>query len=111
MKLTIIADDSAVGINGVFYAPINLAQLDPTIHAVQWYEEYGEIEYKTRFENGILVRPANVLITNVTPYQFAVDAWDAAKTEAAAAETATMTEQVNLSQLSAGHNKTDSSAG
>ena len=79
MKLTIIADDKAVGINSEFFDSLDLPQLDSTIHAVQWYGEYGEVEYKTRFENGALVKPANVLITDVTSFQFAVDAWNAAK--------------------------------
>lgn len=79
MKLTIIADDKRVGVDDLFYEPVELPQLDASIHAVQWYGEYGEVEYKTRFENGALVRPANLLITNVTPFQFAVDAWSAAK--------------------------------
>lgn len=79
MRLTIIADDSAVSIDGEHIDPINLSQLDPTIHAVQWHGEYGEVEFKTRFENNALVRPKNVLITDLAPYQFAVDAWQAAK--------------------------------
>lgn len=79
MRLTIIADDKRVGVDELFFEPIELPQLDSTIHAVQWYGEYGEIEYKTRFENGALVRPANLFITDVTPYQFAVDAWNTAK--------------------------------
>ena len=81
MKLTIIADDKRVGVDGVFYDSIELPQLDSTIHAVQWYGEYGEVEYKTRFENGALVRPANLLITDVTHFQFAVDAWNLADAE------------------------------
>jgi hypothetical protein len=79
MRLTIIADDKRVGVDELFFEPVELPQLDPTIHAVQWYGEYGEVEYKTRFENGALVKPANVLITDITPFQFAVGAWNAAK--------------------------------
>ena len=82
MRLTIVADDQCVGVEGEYFSPIDLSHLDPTIHAVQWYGEYGEVEYKTRFENGTLVRPANVLITDVTPIQFAVNAWNAVKAEA-----------------------------
>jgi hypothetical protein len=80
MKLTIVADDGAVGIDGKFFSKLDLSQLDSTIHAVQWYEEHGEVEYKERIENGTPVKPANVLINNVTLYQFAIDAWNAAKT-------------------------------
>jgi hypothetical protein len=79
MKLTIVADDQCVGVDGEFFAPLNLTQLDPTIHAVQWYGDYGEVEYKTRLENGVLMKPVNLLITDVTPFQFAFDAWDTAK--------------------------------
>lgn len=79
MKLTIVADDGAVGIDGEFYSALSLPQLDPTIHAVQWYGEYGEVEYKTVFADGVISKPANQIITDVTPYQFAVNAWNAAK--------------------------------
>jgi hypothetical protein len=79
MKLTIVADDGAVGIDNEFFSELALPQLEPTIHAVQWYGEHGEIEYKTRFENGALVKPANVLITDLTLFQFAIDAWNVAK--------------------------------
>lgn len=79
MRLTIVADDGAVGVDGEFIPGLDLSQLDASIHAVQWNGEYGEVEYKTRFENGVLVKPANMLITDITPYQFAVDAWAVAK--------------------------------
>lgn len=85
MRLTIIADDGAVGIDGEFFSQLDLSQLDAGIHAVQWYGEYGEVEYKTRLENGAFAKPANVLITDATPYQFAVDAWNTAKAQAIAA--------------------------
>lgn len=79
MRLTIIPDDSAVGVDEEFFFPIDLSQMDLSIHAVQWYGEYGEIEYKTRLEEGVLVKPANTVITDVAPYQFAVNAWTVAK--------------------------------
>lgn len=79
MKLTIIAEDNSVGIDGTFLYPLDLLQLDASIHAVQWYGEYGEVEYKTQLANGIPVKPANSFINDVAPYQFAIDAWTAAK--------------------------------
>jgi hypothetical protein len=85
MKLTIVADDGAVGIDGEFFSALDLSQLDQTIHAVQWYGEYGEAEFKTVFANGALTKPQNQLITDVTPFQFAVDAWNAKKAEIDAA--------------------------
>ena len=85
MRLTIVADDGAVGVDGEFFSGLDLSALDPTIHAVQWYGEYGEVEFKTRFEYGASVKPANEAITDVTPYQFAVSVWQAAKDAQAAA--------------------------
>lgn len=85
MRLVIVADDGAVGVDGEFFSRLDLPQLDAGIHAVQWYGEYGEVEYKTRLENGAFVKPANLLITDASPYQFAVDAWNTAKAQALAA--------------------------
>ncbi len=92
MRLTIIADDKCVGVDGEFVSPIDLSQLDSTIHAVQWYGTYGEVEYKTRLQNGSLVKSANVVITDVTPYQFAVAAWNAKKAADEAATKMPVTE-------------------
>lgn len=88
MKLTIVADDKCVGVDGEYIAPIEMPQLDASIHAVQWNGEYGEVEYKTQFKDGALVKPANELITDLTPYQFAIDAWSAAKSQATSDEAA-----------------------
>jgi hypothetical protein len=85
MILVIVADDKRVGVDGLFFEPVELPQLDPTIHAVQWYGEYGEVEFKTVFANGALTRPQNQLITDITPFQFAVAAWNAKKAEIDAA--------------------------
>jgi len=95
MRLTIIADDQRVGVDELFFEPIALPQLDSAIHAVQWYGEYGEVEFKTRFENGEFVKPENLLITDVTPFQFAVDAWSAVKAEFDAAAAAAVVQPVN----------------
>jgi hypothetical protein len=95
MRLTIIADDNTVGIDGSFFSDIALPQLDPAIHALQWYGEYGEIEFKTVFLNGVFTKPQNQLITDIAPFQFAVDAWNAMKAEAAKVAAA---EQESLQQ-------------
>ena len=79
MRLVITADDKRVCVDGVCYDDCNMTLLDSAIHAVQWYEQYGEIEFKSKFENGQIVKPQNEIITDVTPYQWAVDAWNAAK--------------------------------
>ena len=95
MRLTIIADDSSVGIDNEFIDPIDISELDSSIHAIQWYGEYGEVEYKTKFENGAIVKPQNLFITDITPYQFAIDVWNEAKA-VLVAQNAFMLEQQQL---------------
>ena len=90
MKLTIVADDKRVGVDELFFEPVELPQLDPAIHALQWYGEYGEVEFKTVFANGALTKPQNQLITDITPFQFAVEAWNAKKAEIDAAVAASV---------------------
>lgn len=43
-EIRIIPEDGVVGVNGVFRT-ITLANIDPAIHAVQWDEDIGFIEY------------------------------------------------------------------
>lgn len=98
MRLTIIADDKTIGVDSVNIYPIELPQLDSSIHAVQWYETWGEVEFKTVLVDGQPIKPANQIITDVTPYEWALTAWNEAKAvlaaeasaaaEAAAAEAA-----------------------
>lgn len=47
MRLTIIPIDKAIGIDGVFFSNIeeDLSWISPNIHAVQWYDTWGEVEY------------------------------------------------------------------
>lgn len=85
MRLTVIADDSTVGVDGVMLDGVNLSQLDPTVHAVQWYGEFGEVEFKTTFAAGAIVKPDNQVITSMAEFQFAVDAFNARKAELEAA--------------------------
>jgi hypothetical protein len=101
MKLTIVAGDQSVGVDGEFFATIDLSQLDPAIHAVQWDGEYGEIEFKTVFTNGALTKPHNQLITDITPFQFAVDAWNAKKAEIEAMQ---ISEVIPVTDMSNGDN-------
>lgn len=95
MKLVIIADDARVGIDALNYDGLDMSQLDPSIHAIQWYGEYGEVEFKSKFENGQIVKPQNQIITDVTPYLWAVDAWNEAK---AAEEAAIVAAEIEAAQ-------------
>ena len=69
MRVTIIKDDGVVGVDGVFRA-IDLSELDPTIHAVQWNGSIGYIE----FNDG---KPP-ISFGSIANYQSFIDLWTAA---------------------------------
>lgn len=86
MKLVIVADDKRVCVDGLCFDGLDVSSLDASIHAVQWNGQWGEIEYKSVFQDGQITKPQNQVITNVTPYQWAVDAWNVEKEAEEAAE-------------------------
>jgi hypothetical protein len=59
MRLTIIRSDGAVYKNGVSYSGLDLSNVPANIHALQWYETEGEIEFNGR------PKPQNELITKL----------------------------------------------
>ncbi len=91
MRVTIIPADGFVSVDGEGYSELDLTFMDADIHALQWYETEGEIE--RRDSRGRIT--ANEDITDLTPYQPALDAWQVAKdaADAAAAEQAPTEEQ------------------
>lgn len=78
MRVTIVNEDKHVGINGEFYRVQNL-NIDPNIHAIQWYETWGEIEYKIRLENEKPYKPENTIINSFSDYEFISTDWQLAK--------------------------------
>ena len=81
MRLTIIPEDGRVVIGGVPYTGIDLSFIPSDVHAIQWYDTWGEIERKDPVTFKMV---ANDPIDDITPYQAAVDLWDAANTKAIA---------------------------
>jgi hypothetical protein len=75
MRITIIPNDGFVSIDGEGYSDLDLSFMDDNIHALQWYDNEGEIERKDN--RGRVV--ANEEITDITPYQPALDEWQVAK--------------------------------
>ena len=69
MRVTIIADDGKVGVDGVFRR-VDLSTLDANIHAVQWDGAEGHVEYKDH--------SPELVLTSISPYQSFIDAWTAA---------------------------------
>jgi hypothetical protein len=88
MRLTIIADGACVCVDGACYTNLDMSRLNTSIHAIQWYGEYGEVEYKSFFVNGKVEREDNKYITDIQDFQWAIDLFFAAKL---AQETATAT--------------------
>lgn len=74
MRLTIIADDAFVSVDDNGCDGVDLSALDASIHAVQWYGNYGEVEYKTQFVDGSLVKPANAVISSIDGFSWAEQA-------------------------------------
>ena len=67
MKLTIIKDDSNVGIDGVF-KKVDLSTLDPNIRAIQWNGTKGHIE----FYEGL-----NKPLQDILQFSSFIDLWNA----------------------------------
>ena len=65
-----------VGIDSVFYEDIDGTQLAENIHAVQWYDTYGEVEYKDPVTGKMT---HNTEIDSIADFQFAIDAWNVVK--------------------------------
>lgn len=92
MKLVIVADDTRVCIDNVCYDGCDLSALDPSIHAIQWDNQWGEIEYKSVFQDGQIVKPNNQAITDISSYQWVVNIWNEAKAAEEAAIAAALAE-------------------
>jgi hypothetical protein len=73
-RVTIIPADGYVSVDGRAFNGLNLAALDPQIHAVQWTGTSGEMELLPD-TNGM---GANIVITSLAFVQPALDAWQAA---------------------------------
>ena len=68
MRVTIIRDDSVVGVNGVFRR-IDLSALPEQIRALQWNGVSGHIEYDNA---------ANTVLHDIAAFQPFVELWNAA---------------------------------
>jgi hypothetical protein len=92
MRVTIIPADGFVSVDGEGYGELDLSFMASDVHAVQWYDTEGEIERQDN--RGRIV--ANEQITDMTPYQPALDAWQVAKDAADAAAQAPEEEPDNV---------------
>jgi hypothetical protein len=78
MKLCIITDNKMVAKDGKGYSGLDISAVPGTVHALQWYETYGEIEYKS---TGPYKKPANEVITSLPDWaNTAIAKWEEAQT-------------------------------
>ena len=75
MRITVIANDGMVSIDGKIFDQLDLSALDSTIHAIQWYDTEGEVEIVDNRGRHIENRP----ITSFDEYSFVIPLWEAAK--------------------------------
>lgn len=73
MKATIIPSDGFVSIGGRGFHGIDMATIDPQIHAVQWDGQAGEMELVPD-GNG---RGSNIIISNLDLFLNVIDQWNA----------------------------------
>jgi hypothetical protein len=75
MRVTIVSCGSKVLVDGLVRT-IDMTGIDPQIHAIQWHDTLGEIEFVYDFFTNSQ-RP-NVRFTDLSPYQVFIDRWTAA---------------------------------
>jgi uncharacterized LabA/DUF88 family protein len=71
--MTIIPVDSIVIIDGFPTPNVDLSWIPENVHAVQWYDTYGEIE--------LVTREPNIDITELGIYEQAISLWESKKLE------------------------------
>ena len=77
MKLTIIVSDGAVYKDSYSYSGLILEGVPDTVHALQWDNGAGWLEFKSESE---FRRPPNEVITELPSWALdAVNKWDAEK--------------------------------
>jgi hypothetical protein len=76
MRFSLIADDRAAYLDGAC-KEIDVSDLSPSVHAVQWYGDrvWGEIEYKEDKDGN---RRPNERFTDVALIQVYIDRYNAA---------------------------------
>lgn len=77
MRVAIIVDDNIVLVDGKARNVDTSSLIENDIHAVQWYGEFGEEEYRTYMDTTLKAwsRKPNAIINDFTPYDSYVDAW------------------------------------
>jgi len=92
MRVTIVVESNQVKVDDGQMRYVNVSALAAdSVHAIQWYDTFGEIEFATYFVDSPVLDPhgfeptgatvkvphrkINEVITDFSPYQQYVDAW------------------------------------
>jgi hypothetical protein len=95
MRLSIIRADGAVYKDSVSYAGLDLSAIPANVHALQWYETEGEVEFVS---NPDRTKPQNELISELPAWATtAISKWD----EARAAEEAAIAAAAEQARIAA----------
>ncbi|WP_162136661.1 hypothetical protein [Bradyrhizobium elkanii] len=81
MRVSIITSDNKVFVGGEAMDVDCSALATDGLHALQWYGEFGELEFAQEFDGERWQLKPNKMITDLSPYQSYVDQWQAAKKE------------------------------
>ncbi len=73
MRMTIIPVDSIIIIDGFPTPNVDLSWIPENVHAVQWYDTYGEVE--------LVTSDPNIDITELGIYEQAIPLWESKKLE------------------------------
>lgn len=74
MRVAIVPIDNTVTIDGIVINGVDLSFIDPAVHAVQWYGTIGSVEYKDITNNNSIRLTHQEEITDIAPFQMAIDA-------------------------------------
>ncbi|WAW10008.1 hypothetical protein NB640_12435 [Oxalobacter vibrioformis] len=75
-QITIVPENGLVMIDGRGFEGLDMTSLASNIHAVQWYGNSGEIEYKINAQG---VKPANTSFYSLDAYARIIALWEAEK--------------------------------
>jgi hypothetical protein len=80
MKLTIIPEDKTVYVDNWAFLNLDLSFIPENVHALQWKNDLGWIEFTEIIENGNFIKPQNEIINELPSWaNAAVARWTEAK--------------------------------
>lgn len=81
MRVTIVVNDNIILVDGVARQVACAKLATEGKHALQWYGEWGEIEFATKIDNEkkCLTREPNKTITDLAEFQPYIEQWGRAE--------------------------------